>query len=533
MQLRTGIYVNGDWEYLAATIDSLHGSNIENEIAVIVDQHTVIPESLPEHINQCVTISSNTAGEAGAFNTLLQCGEADAYLWLECGVRLGFNTIDILLHALKTSPAGIVGPSTNLSWNEQGAAKHIPVTSQGYSETLVKTWADKYEGQSDTLSPLFSLGCFCMMLSHETIQTVGAADERFGEQPCWEMDYNIRAARAGIDGLWVKSALVYRPLKPFSSKNAELLEDAKKTYQDKHCALQKGAGQPYHSHCKGDVCEHFATDTIIKIAFDEHSAQSSDAAPISVTEPATSHEQQPTFEIIPAKNQVDYGSELPVVSCVLPTYNRAKYLPMAIALFLKQDFTGAELVIVDDGSEPVHSLIPEHPLIKYYYLKGKVTLGEKRNICCDLARGQIIIHWDDDDWFAYWRISYQVANLLQSGKHICGVNSMYYANPTTSEAWIYAYPPRFGNWIAGGSFCYHKAFWQQHPFPALNDGEDTQMITQVAGSDIHILDRFDFYVGRVHNQNTSEKKTSEILWHSQPISTIESIIGDDYPLWSA
>jgi hypothetical protein len=38
--------------------------------------------------------------------------------------------------------------------------------------------------------------------------------------------------------------------------------------------------------------------------------------------------------------------------------------------------------------------------------------GEKRNRAAAEARGEIIVHWDDDDWSARWRLRYQVEELV-------------------------------------------------------------------------------------------------------------------------
>ena len=50
-----------------------------------------------------------------------------------------------------------------------------------------------------------------------------------------EMDYNIRAARAGWRGVWACGAYVYRP--PFTGRRAKderrLFEANKRRYQDK------------------------------------------------------------------------------------------------------------------------------------------------------------------------------------------------------------------------------------------------------------------------------------------------------------
>jgi len=40
----------------------------------------------------------------------------------------------------------------------------------------------------------------------------------------------------------------------------------------------------------------------------------------------------------------------PAVSIILPTYNRAKFLPQAFASIRSQTFTDWELIVVDDGS---------------------------------------------------------------------------------------------------------------------------------------------------------------------------------------
>src|SRR5262249_51867830 len=88
----------------------------------------------------------------------------------------------------------------------------------------------------------------------------------------------------------------------------------------------------------------------------------------------------------------------PLVSCIMPTLKRRRFVPRAIEYFLRQDHPAKELVILDDGSDPVADLIPEHPAIVYRRLEHRLVLGAKRNMACEMARGEIIAHWDDDDW---------------------------------------------------------------------------------------------------------------------------------------
>jgi len=41
--------------------------------------------------------------------------------------------------------------------------------------------------------------------------------------------------------------------------------------------------------------------------------------------------------------------------------------------------------------------------------------GAKRNLACERARGQFIVHWDDDDWYPASRVRVQIRALLEQG----------------------------------------------------------------------------------------------------------------------
>jgi len=58
-------------------------------------------------------------------------------------------------------------------------------------------------------SLLYSLADFCYGVRREVFDVVGEADESYGPGPYWEMDFNVRAARAGFQGLWACASYVY------------------------------------------------------------------------------------------------------------------------------------------------------------------------------------------------------------------------------------------------------------------------------------------------------------------------------------
>ncbi|HLP45097.1 MAG TPA: glycosyltransferase family A protein, partial [Candidatus Kapabacteria bacterium] len=124
----------------------------------------------------------------------------------------------------------------------------------------------------------------------------------------------------------------------------------------------------------------------------------------------------------------------------------------AIEYFLRQDYPNRELIILDDGTDAIGDLVPADPHIRYLRLNKKYLLGAKRNLACREAAGEIILHWDDDDWMAPYRIRYQVENLLKEQADICGLDNLFFFDPSVEKAWRYIYPNGSKPWVLAEPF---------------------------------------------------------------------------------
>jgi len=226
---------------------------------------------------------------------------------------------------------------------------------------------------------------------------------------------------------------------------------------------------------------------------------------------------------------IDAGQ--PLVSCIMPTYNRREFVSHAIRYFLRQDYANKELIIVDDGNDSIEDLLPAGRHIYYLHLDQKKTIGAKRNIACQEANGRIIVHWDDDDWMAPWRISYQVTHLLEEQADICGLDRLLFYDPISSQSWQYVYPTGWKLWVAGGTLCYNKGIWKSNPFPDINVGEDGRFVWSNLSRKIKVLHDCTFYVAIKHPGNTSPKKIDGSLWRSYHTEEIQKIMGDDLHLY--
>ncbi|WP_158799612.1 glycosyltransferase family A protein [Pedobacter sp. L105] len=195
----------------------------------------------------------------------------------------------------------------------------------------------------------------------------------------------------------------------------------------------------------------------------------------------------------------------PMVSCIMPTANREKYIPFAINYFLQQDYPNKELVIIDDGKKSIASLIPSDPRIRYLYTEPIGSIGLKRNLACERSRGEIIVHWDDDDWHAEDWLSAEVYFLQESGADICGLQHTHFYSPITNKLLTvyrqYSDAPNPMNWVHGATLAYWKSFWEKHPFKDLYAGEDDDFI-QNNGARLFIHDYRDGFICMLHPHNT-------------------------------
>lgn len=195
---------------------------------------------------------------------------------------------------------------------------------------------------------------------------------------------------------------------------------------------------------------------------------------------------------------------------------------------MKEDYPKLELVIVDDGTESVAGVLPGDPRLRLIRLSEKQNVGAKRNVACAFARGEFIVHWDDDDWYPPDRVSRQVAALFTDRTEICGTSTLYYHDAATGRAWRYRYSSA-RPWVAGNSLAYRKSWWVAHRFPEIQVGEDSRFVWAAPVAAIRDLADPGLCVSRIHNGNTSRKQTAGSCWQPCPVEELKSLLGHQWP----
>ncbi len=112
----------------------------------------------------------------------------------------------------------------------------------------------------------------------------------------------------------------------------------------------------------------------------------------------------------------DKKKNAPLVSVIIPTYNRAYILLKSIESVFSQTFKDLELIVVDDGStDKTPYLVSKYPLI--YVKKPRQGVSHARNVGLKKAKGSLICFLDSDDYFLPQKLEKQIKFLEKHPKY--------------------------------------------------------------------------------------------------------------------
>lgn len=217
----------------------------------------------------------------------------------------------------------------------------------------------------------------------------------------------------------------------------------------------------------------------------------------------------------------------------MPTRGRQELAKLALECFYSQTYENRELVIVDDFDELSFPNGVNHPLVRYHisdYRQGRLNIPMKRNVINGLTAGEVIAHWDSDDWSAPERLTQQVALMEQSGKQVAGYHSMLFYDERDNTA--ARYEGHQNMYALGTSLLYRKDWWQTHQFKdALFVGSDNDFVRKAR--DAHQLATVDaglMMVARCHSDNTSPKYINRPGYIRVPLESIPTELRNPFQI---
>jgi glycosyltransferase involved in cell wall biosynthesis len=217
----------------------------------------------------------------------------------------------------------------------------------------------------------------------------------------------------------------------------------------------------------------------------------------------------------------------PFVSVITPTYNRRKFLPILIHLYQQQTYPKElrELVILDDSPTSNEDLIPkDDSSIRYYYQTEKLVLGDKRNKLNSLAKGDVIICFDDDDYHYPERISHSVAKMNGEKTNLAGssIINVYYADKKE----LYQFGPFGRSHGTNGTFAFRKSYIKQHQHDPSKNAQEEPSFTNNFTEKMAQLDPMKTIICISHSSNTFDKRLLRVDPNKQFKKKIRDVIRD-------
>jgi glycosyltransferase involved in cell wall biosynthesis len=211
----------------------------------------------------------------------------------------------------------------------------------------------------------------------------------------------------------------------------------------------------------------------------------------------------------PQKKVPQLDANFPFVSVITPTYNRRKFLPSLIKMYMSQTYRKErmEWIVYDDGDDKVEDEFLKYkiPNFRYIYSPDKKTIGAKRNLLNQEAKGEIIVAMDDDDFYFPERVYAAVTAFKLHPKHeLAGTSEIYMYYSDTKE--IYRLGPYNPNHATNGTMAWRRSYAKSHEYDEhVTHAEEKSFLENYIHPMIQ-LDPMKVMLVMSHSANTFDKK---------------------------
>ena len=224
---------------------------------------------------------------------------------------------------------------------------------------------------------------------------------------------------------------------------------------------------------------------------------------------------------VPARADHDVVAPPTITAVCVTAPGRSWCLGLAIDSFFRQRrLPGDELLIVRDEDDLTALPIPrEHcsmstDQIRVAWVRSR-TLGEKRNAAVRIARGDVLVTFDDDDYHAPRRLE-TIRSLMAAGARVVGSPQLVFADLASEKRWLYTYQGA-RPYVVPGSMAFRREDFEaaggyREDGRSSEDGGFTQRLCERAGEKLAAVDDFGVYVATMHPENTGKRTLAPPKW---------------------
>lgn len=179
-----------------------------------------------------------------------------------------------------------------------------------------------------------------------------------------------------------------------------------------------------------------------------------------------------------------------LISCLMPVGHRREHLaPIALRCFLAQTYPERELIVFDD-----QGVIEPYPSTsRITVIRSSRQLDVRAKLCAmvELAQGELLARWDDDDYHYPRRLEAQIQALQIKRTRSCYIHQVAYVDLRTGKRFFHQ------NHCLDGTMVFQKNAFLSYPSPRsifhLAFPDETPAIVNEP-----------LYLGTLHGWNTGE-----------------------------
>ncbi|MFN8591225.1 MAG: glycosyltransferase [Thermomicrobiales bacterium] len=163
----------------------------------------------------------------------------------------------------------------------------------------------------------------------------------------------------------------------------------------------------------------------------------------------------------------------PLVSVVLTTRDRPRFLPLALAGYRQQIWPHRELIVVDDGDRfPADAAAVWAAGGRLVRVPPGTPLGSKLNAGIDIARGGVIQKMDDDDWYGPDFLMATMGALLANWREVCQPTLVFLSPFLFFDLASWELRRSRPGHLPGATLLFPRDQWEEQPFRPLPGDED-------------------------------------------------------------
>jgi glycosyltransferase involved in cell wall biosynthesis len=211
-----------------------------------------------------------------------------------------------------------------------------------------------------------------------------------------------------------------------------------------------------------------------------------------------------------------HAPDPPLVTAIMPTRDRPEFALQAVRYFRDQDYPNKELIVIEDGTPTLVGRLPDDSRIRYVATGAPLrSIGAMRNEACRLARGEIVAHWDDDDWYGPERLTRQVESIRADDADLTALRDSLMLDLATWRFWrcqpdLHRRIFYIGD-VHGATMMYRRRIWEEAKFPDQSLAEDAIFLDQALnmGARLKAIDAEGLFIYVRHGANAWEMECGQ------------------------